>query len=147
MSSIGLDGMRLELSGVLRESEIDDPVTLLSRRINQTEIWEWEVDFRYDVPNKPYALGFGFERDRDSPFFRLDESTFARVDRPGSSAFIEHKSIFGITARVVVQGLLDEKILRTRNLFDPDRTGSLVEIQNFERQRGRRISFEISDTF
>ena len=147
MSSIGLDGMRLELSGVLRESEIDDPVTLLSRRINQTEIWEWEVDYRYDVPNTPYALGFEIERDRDSPFFRLDESTFVRRDRPETSAFIEHKSILGMTARIVFQGLLDEKILRTRSLFDPDRTGSLVEIQNFERQRGRRISLEISDTF
>ena len=147
MSSIGLDGMRLELSGALRESEIDDPVTLLSRRINQSEIWEWEVEFRYDMPNTPYALGFEFERERNSPFFRLDESTFARRDRPESSAFIEHKSILGLTARLRLQNLLGEKILRTRNLYEPDRNGSLIEIQNFERSRGRRVSFEISDTF
>ncbi len=147
MSSIGLDGMRLELSGVLRESEIDDPVTFLSRRINDTEIWEWEVDFRYDVPDTPYALGFEIERDRDSPFFRLDESSFARVDRPEASAFIEHKSVFGITARILFQGILDEKILRTRSLFEPDRTGSIIEVQKFERARGRRVSLEISNTF
>lgn len=147
MSSIGLDGMRLELSGVLRESEIDDPITLLSRRINQTEIWEWEVDYRYDIPSTAYAIGFGLERDRDSPFFRLDESSFTRFDRPESYAFVEHKTFFGMTARIVFQGLLDEKVLRTRALFTPDRNGSITEIQEFERGRGRRLSFEISDTF
>ena len=147
MSSIGLDGMRLELNGVVRESEIDDPLTLMPRRINQTEIWEWEVDFRYDVPSTPYALGFNFESDRDSPFFRLDESSFARMDRPESFAFIEHKTFLGMTARLTFQGILDEKILRTRSLFSPDRNGSIFEIQEFERKRGRRVSLEFLDTF
>jgi len=147
MSSIGLDGMRLELNGVVRESEIDDPLTLMPRRINQTEIWEWEVDFRYDVPSTPYALGFNFESDRDSPFFRLDESSFARMDRPESFAFIEHKTFLGMTARLTFQGILDEKILRTRSLFSPDRNGNIFEIQEFERKRGRRVSLEFLDTF
>jgi len=147
MSSIGLDGMRLELEGALRESDIDDPLTGLSRRINNTEIWEWEVDVRYDVPNTPYAFGGGLELDRNSPFLRLDQSFDAFYNRPESYLFAEHKTLFGLNVRLFAQGLLNEKIRRPRIIYDGDRTGDILEIQNFKRGRGRRISLEISDTF
>jgi len=147
MSSIGIDGLRLELEGALRESEIDDPLTGLSRRINDTEIWEWEVDMRYDVPNTPYAFGGGLELDRESPFLRLDQSFNGYYNRPESYLFAEHKTLFGMNIKVVAQGLLNEKIRRPRIIYDGDRTGDILEIQNFKRGRGRRISLEISDTF
>ena len=147
LSSIGIDGMRLELEGALRDSEIDDPLTGITRRVNDTEIWEWEVDLRYDVPDTPYAFGGGLEQDRESPFLRLDQSFDGYFDRPESYLFAEHKSLFGMTVRLFAQGLLNEKILRPRIIYDGDRTGDIIEIQNFERARGRRISLELSDTF
>ncbi len=147
MSSIGLNGMRLELEGALRDSDIDDPLTGLSRQINDTEIWEWEVDLRYDVPSTPYAFGGGLELDRNSPFLRLDQSFDTFYNRPESYLFAEHKTLFGLNIRLVAQGLLNEKIRRPRIIYNGDRTGDILEIQNFKRGRGRRISLEISDTF
>ncbi len=147
LSSIGVDGLRIEFEGALRDSDIDDPLTGLSRQINDTEIWEYEIDVRYDMPNTPYAFGGGVERDRDSPFLRLDQSFDGYRNRPESYLFAEHKSLFGMTVRITAQGLFNEKIIRDRLIYEGDRRGDIVEIQNFERARGRRISLELSDTF
>lgn len=147
LDSIGLKGMRLELEGALRSSRIEDPLTALNRRLNDQEIWEYEINYRYDVPDTPYAFGFQIEQDRNSLFRRLDETFDARFSAPETRLFAEHKTLLGMTVRLEAQNLLNESIIRDRVIFDGDRTGDIIELQNFRRQRGRRISLELSDTF
>ena len=139
--------MRLEFEGALRSSRIEDPITALNRRLNDQEIWEYEVNYRYDVPDTPYAFGFQLEQDRNSLFRRLDETFDVRVSAPETRLFAEHKTLLGMTVRIEAQNLLNETIIRDRVIFDGDRTGEIIELQNFRRKRGRRISIELSDTF
>lgn len=147
LSSIGIDGMRLELAGALRDSRIDDPITDGKSRLNDQEIWEYDVSLRYDIPQTPYAIGAEFENDQFSIFRRLDQTFNTQLNLPESRIFAEHKELLGMTVRLVGQNIFNEKILRERVIFASDRNGNISEIQNFERQRGRRISIEISDTF
>jgi len=147
MKSIGLPGMRLELEGSLAESEIDDPITNIRRRVNDTELWSWEVNWRWDIPETAYAMGVNFEHDRESIFFRLDQTFAGRLDKPSTFAFIEHKDLLGLQVRLFTQNILDNNIVRPREIFEGDRSGPLIERQFFSRSRGRRIGFRISDTF
>jgi len=55
--------------------------------------------------------------------------------------------MFGMTLDIRLQNLLDQRIIRPRDIFDGDRRRGLIERQLFERQRGRRLSFILSDTF
>jgi len=140
-------GLRIEAEGSLRESKIDDPVTNISRRINDTEIWNYEVEFRKDFPNSPWTIGGEISNWRQSPFFRLDQSFNFRTTHPSAELFLTHKNLFGIKASITLQNILKQKFRRIRSLYEPDRTGQLVERQIFERGRGRRLTIEISDTF
>ena len=147
LDSVGLNGMRIELEGSLSDSEIDDPVTGLKRRINNTEIWDWSADFRYDIPRSPYAIGGRLRHMRESPFLRLDQTFDGRGDRPRSFLFLDHKNLFGMNWRMSIQNILGQKIVQPRVIFDGDRNGDILEVQFFERERGPRFSLEVSDTF
>ena len=147
MTSIGFPGMRLELEGELGDSKIEDPVTGEQRRINRTDIWSWEVNWRWDIPRTFYAMGLNFEHDRESPFFRLDQTFDTRIDKPFGFAFVEHKNLLGMQVRLYAQNLLNNNIIRPRDIYEIDRNGPLIERQNFSRSRGRRIGIRFSDTF
>lgn len=147
MDGIGLTGMRLEMEGGLTDSEIDDPLTGSSRRINDTDLWFYEIDYRWDIPGSPYAIGAEIEHDRESPFLRLDQTFDGRIDSPFVTAFVTHKTLLGMQVSVVAQNILDNTIVRDREIFAPDRLGTLLQAERFDRQRGRRISLTLSDTF
>jgi len=126
---------------------LDSAITNISRRINDTEIWNYEVEFRKDFPNSPWTIGGEISNWRQSPFFRLDQSFDIRTTHPSAELFLTHKNLFGIKASITLQNILKQKFRRIRSLYEPDRTGQLVERQIFERGRGRRLTIEISDTF
>ncbi|MGB0908512.1 MAG: TonB-dependent receptor plug domain-containing protein [Maricaulaceae bacterium] len=140
-------GMRLEASGALRDSEIKDPLTNQNRRINSTVLWDYNASFRHDIEDTPYAYGASLELDRISPFYRLDQTLQGNFDRPNATVFATHKAFLGMQASIKAQNLLNQKTERPRFIYQPDRTGSLYEFQNFGRQNGRRISLELSGTF
>ncbi len=147
LDSIGWDGARLELEGALRDSQIDDPITTLTRRINNTNIWDYEIELRRDIPNTPYAWSLELDQNRQSPFFRLDQSFDVHLDRPSMQFTVSHKDFLGMRLDLTLQNILKFNIERPRIIFDGDRNGNILEIQNFSRSRGRRISLVISDTF
>jgi len=147
MDSIGLDGMRLEAKGGIRDSNLVDPLTNIDRRINSTLLWDYEFNLRHDIKDTPYAYGASLDRDRQSRFFRLDQTLQGNFDRPNLEIFATHKSILGLQASIKAQNLFNQKTERPRFIYGTDRTGNLFERQNFARQNGRRISLELSGTF
>lgn len=147
MDSIGLKGMRLEFEGVLQESEIDDPVTGVTREINDSTRWRYEANLTHDIPNTPWAWRVGVEQFRENPFFRLDQSFDFAFDKPFSYFNITHKDVFGLKVTAGISNLLNWKAEREREIFEPNRNGLLVERQEFARQRGRRFNITVSDTF
>ena len=67
----GLKGTELELSLILQDSSVDDPLTGIPRRLGRDDLIEWDVEFRHDIPSTDWAYGFGMNRNEQSPAFRL----------------------------------------------------------------------------
>ena len=147
LDHLGLNGMRLQLGGSLSDSEIDDPVTGQSRKINDTEEWEYNFDLTHDIPNTDWAWGLGFRQFQNSEFFRIDQIFQPRFERPFSRFDIIHKNVLGMRVQVSFTNFLNLERTQDRFIFDLNRTGDLIEIQEQGRRRGRRIGLTISDTF
>jgi hypothetical protein len=148
MDSIGFKGMRLEASGGLADSRIEDPVTLIDRQVNSTTLWNYNVELRQDIPNSPIAWQANVSQSRASEFFRRDEILDTQFIRPEASLTFIHKTLFGLQWSLTASNLLNFKTQRERTVFGPDdRTDEILRIERFSRQRGRRFSIQINDTF
>ena len=147
LDSYGLKGMRIEGSGSLQDSSIEDPITLTNRRQNRTVLWDYNLSLRHDIPQTSWAWGVDLEQSRQSPFFRRDEIRDINFDRFFTNYFITHKDILGMTVSLRLQNTPNATLDRERFIFDGDRNGNLLRREFVARTRGNRISLEISDTF
>jgi len=147
MDSIGIPGMRLEAEASVSDSRIEDPVTGVDRLINDTQLWEYELELRHDIPNTPYAWTAEVEHGDRSRFFRLDNIFDTSFDFPESEITAIHKDLFGMQWTFGLQNLFNFTAKRQREIFSPNRNGELVQSEVFNRQRGRRFFIEITDTF
>ena len=143
----GAKGLRLELRGGVNDSTIDDPVTGLSRKINQTTNWYYDINLTHDIPDSPWAYGIGIEQADRSTFFRRDQSFRTRFVGPENIVRLTHKDVFGVRLDVFFQNFVPFKTQRERLIYEGDRLGDIVRRETFSRQRGRRMGFKISDTF
>jgi len=140
-------GMRLELEGSLQSSSIYDPVIDAKRQLNDITRWSYEVELTHDIPNSNWAWGVEFEQFKQDPFFRRDQSFEATFANPFNTLRVTHKDVFGMRLDVFFQNFWEFNVQQERLIFAPDRTGELIEREFFSRKRGKRIGFEISDTF
>jgi hypothetical protein len=147
--TLGAPGLRLEMEGGIGGSDIDDPLTGLSRQINFNEKYRYSLFARYDIPQSNFALTTQINNDNSSPFFRLDEVRTIDVKRPFLSLGLIHKNFFGMQLSITGTNLLDNIVIQERDRFlgADRRLGDLTRIERFERERGRRVSFVITDTF
>lgn len=147
--TLGVPGLRLEMDGGIGDSSIDDPLTGLSRQVNSNEDYRYSLLARYDIPKSSWAFTSQINNDEISPFFRLDEVRTIDVRKPFFSLGLIHKNIFGMQLSVTGTNLLNNTVIRERDRFlgADRRLGPLTLKERFERQRGRRFSIEISDTF
>jgi len=140
-------GLRLEADALLQDSSIEDPVTGFNRQINDTFKWRYGINLTHDIPNSNWAWGLNIRQFRQSPFLRRDQSFEARFTKPRHDFRITHKDVFGLKLDIIFQNFLEQNVEQERLIFSPDRNGDLIERQFFSRNRGKRIGFEISDTF
>ena len=140
-------GMRLELEGELQSSSIYDPVIDAKRQLNDITRWSYEVELTHDIPNSNWAWGVEFEQFKQDPFFRRDQSFEATFANPFNFFRVTHKDVFGMRLDVFFQNFWEFNVQQERLIFSPDRTGELIEREFFSRKRGKRVGFEISDTF
>ncbi len=147
LDSFGLKGMRLEAEALLADSRIEDPLTLDTRQINSTTLWDYDIELRQDIPNTPYAWEVEIEQGRPSPFFRLDNKFDTRFLRPEARVSFIHKELFGMQWTLSATNLFNFRTHRDRTIFSPNRLGDIIQTETYDRQRGRRISISINDTF
>lgn len=147
MDHIGLKGMRLELEGNVTITEIDDPVTGITRALNGQTIWDVNGTLTHDIPNTPYAWSFYLERNRRGKFFRINQTFDNRFTKPFSSLSFTHKDLLGMRVSANFQNLFNFKHNRTRQYFEGDRNGARLGQEFRSRQRGRRFSITLADTF
>jgi len=140
-------GLRLTGEFLIAGSTLDDPITGQSRNISREDLWEYDVQFRYDIPDTPFAIAGEIERDRAARNFRIDETVSNITLDPEVELSLIHKDLFGLQWTLKVQNLVDFRLERDRFRFSPTRNDDLFERQLTERQRGQRVSIEITDTF
>ena len=147
--TLGVPGLRLEASGAVGDSDIDDPLTGRSRQINFNQEYFYNLFARYDVPQTNFAVYGRVNNDESSPFFRLDDIRTIDVKEPFLQFGFIHKNFFGMNLEVRAANLLDNTVIQRRDRFQgPNlRLGPLTRVEQFERQRGRRLSIVLSDTF
>ena len=145
--TLGAKGLRVDLSGGLENSRIDDPVTGRSRKINNTLVWNYDLGISHDIPNSDWAWGLDIDLFKQSTFFRLDQSFESTIRNPFNVARITHKDVFGMRVDVFFQNFLEYRNERERLIFAGDRNGEFIGGEFYVRKRGRRMGLKISDTF
>ena len=145
--NIGWKGTQVELSGEYHKSQVDDPVTGVSRRINGDSIYDFRAEFRHDIPNTDYAWGLTYSEFSVAPVFRL--TTIRRFEeQPGFVwGFIEHKDIYGLTGTIFLGNLTDTDNQVTRVRFVTDRNGPIESIQDDARNFGPVLTFRLKGSF
>ncbi len=143
-----IHGTQLDLVLQLRNSSVDDPLTDISRRLNNDIKTRWQVAFRHDIPKTNWAYGADVNHEVRSASFRLNTISLDTKTQPFMEAFIEHKDIFGLKIRATVLNILDQQDDFNREIFTTRRdVGVLdvVEIRN--RPFGTGLRLNVSGTF
>jgi outer membrane receptor for ferrienterochelin and colicins len=115
---LGWRGAKIDANIQLQHTALDDPLTGLRRPISESMTRQIEISFRQDIPNTHWAYGANAFQYRQSEGFRLDQrSQF--LDTPGGlGVFVEHKDVFGLTARASVDNLLGTNESFSRTFHD-----------------------------
>lgn len=144
----GVKGTQLDLALQLRKSSVDDPLTDITRRLNNDIKSYWKIDFRHDIPNTVWTYGTNINQRNNAASFRLSTISQGITTKPSMDAYIEHKDIFGLKVRVTALNILGQQNGFTREIFTARRDVGvldIVEIRN--RQSGTGLRFNVSGTF
>lgn len=139
MMGIGIPGGKLDWSASLRDSSVEDSVTGEDRNLSGTRHSHYSVNFRQDVPGTPWAWGLGYHDSNNAPGFGVTQTTY-RWDSPNRvGAFVQHKDIIGMSARLSVSNLLDteERFLRVGH------TGTITDPVAFVEDRARSNGLQV----
>lgn len=144
---IGIRGLRLDSEFSWTESEVLDPLLGTPREISGNDFVEIEVELRQDFFGTPWAVGSFWRYDEQRPRVRLDE-VFQRLNPPGFlRLFVEHKDVFGLTARFRVANLLDRDNRLDRTIFIDRAAGAVDFREDRDRNFGTIFSVDIEGSF
>ena len=147
LDPIGWNGAKLDIEGEIRKSSLTDPVTGVSRRINDDKIFTYEATLRHDIPGSNWAWGAGIEDFRFSKFLRLDQSNNFRTAAPYSWIFVEHKDVFGLTVQANLGNLFGRGERFTRTVYENRRNGPIAFIEDRNREFGLIYRLTVSGSF
>jgi TonB-dependent Receptor Plug Domain len=147
LSKIGFAGAELTFNGGYYDTEVDDPVTGVSRAINGHLIYEYEAALRHDIPNSNWAWGTEIEGRKTEPRFRVERIAYDANMPAFALAFVEHKNLSGLTGRVTVGNLFNQRDIFWREIYAPDRNGALVRREESSRGFGGILTLELRGTF
>ena len=145
--NFGWTGAQIEYEGFLQDTFLDDPLTGLERDFSESTVHWYMLQFRHDIPNTDWAWGINYETFFDSPTFRRDARIHFEQTNGFSWGFIEHKNILGITGTIFLANLLDADERLERLVFDPDRNGQLVRVEDRNRNFGNILTLRLKGSF
>lgn len=143
----GFRGAKLDLELEVNESEVLDPLTGEPRRVSNTELIEFEMGLRHDIPETDWAWGVFYNQQRRERNFRLDQfSQF--IATPGfAGAYVEHKDLYGMTGRLQVGNLLNSNEDFGRTVFVNRRDGPIDFSEFRSMEFANIINFRLSGKF
>ena len=150
--AIRLDGMQIDMTLDLRDSNVDDPLTNIPRRLNGDKISFWKIALRHDIKDTNWAYGGNISEISKGLVYRLDTiSTPGGGDlqtKPRLSAFIEHKNILGLKVNAEITNILDGQDISNRQLFTDRRDIGVLDItESSRRDFGQTLRLNISGAF
>ncbi len=147
LEPLGLKGAEITTAFTGIDSRVKDPLTGQDRPISDDLVYELNTEFRQDVPGTDYAWGASLEALRFTEEFTFNERRHQILERGIGGVFIEHKDLWGMTARFSVRNVLDQQDRNLRAVFAPDRRGDLVRVEDSRRERGTIFLATLSGTF
>lgn len=148
LDQLGWAGAKLDLEFTIEDSNVDDPLTGISRPFSRHRDKSVDLSVRHDIPDSNWAWGAGIEYYHVQPSYRLSEIELNYEGPTYTWAFIEHKDFFGMTANLNVFNLTDGRAIYQRTVFTGNRDSSAVlfyEDRNLSVQPIFR--FELSGNF
>ena len=142
LTTVGIPGGRLKLTGQLQSTRVHDPITGKLRNFTgQFPDWNWRAEFRRDVGRWSYGLN-AEDRDRYT-YFRKDEIDSNWFRGVFGTAFVEFRPTERTSVTLDIDNLLDTTDRRERFFFTPDRTSSGPDAED-QRVRKAHRSFGLT---
>lgn len=144
----GIEGTELNFTLIAQKSDVEDPLTFETRRINGRMNRRAEVSIRHDIPNTDIAYGSALVYQRNTPRRGIFQTTNGQPDDPFSVFFVEHKDIYGLKLRGTFRNLggFTERFRRT--VYDGQRGPDTLDfIEDRERYFRKDFELSISGTF
>lgn len=123
----GYKGIQLDLKLELQNSSVDDPLTQISRRLNNDLISYWSAEFRHDIPDTNWAWGAYMDQFIDASSFRLSTINTFKFNGPWGSVFVEHKDVLGMKVKVQAANLFNATDDFRREIFIGNRGTGVLE--------------------
>jgi hypothetical protein len=147
LERFGVSGGLLESSIIVRDTSVEDPVTLERRSIDFREPWQASLNFRQDLSERQLSWGVNYHLRAEEFSRRLREQSRFTPRRGDVFVFIETSRFKGFTLEAGLELFLDPEDEQTREFFAPDRTGDLVRVDTRTREFFDRIYVQFSGTF
>ncbi|WP_430402327.1 TonB-dependent receptor plug domain-containing protein [Hyphomonas sp.] len=147
LARLGLSGTELTFSGEWRNSRVEDPLTGIDRPISGSNIYHFNAELRRDIPTTDWAVGVYLESYNGNPEYTLDQRLHSGSQPPFSYAYVEHKDLMGLTGKLVLGNILDQRDWLSRDLYEPNRLGPIILSESRTRHFGPIVTFELNGTF
>ncbi|MEZ5955362.1 MAG: TonB-dependent receptor plug domain-containing protein [Hyphomonas sp.] len=147
LDKLGVAGGELKSNAEWYDSEVEDPLTGVMRPINGNLAYYFNFEFRQDIPNSDWAWGALVDRYKVHYYYQLGERGIEFGEPGYSNAFIERKNFYGMTATFAVGNLLNQQDGFERQIYSPNRLGSVVRKESRGRRFGPIAIFELKGTF
>jgi outer membrane receptor protein involved in Fe transport len=116
-----IKGGVLKINAGARDTKVTDPITGEERKIANQNLYDWNIDFRQDLPDLKLAWGGDYTDVGESEAFRLDEEQ-TRSFGPGDlDLFVETTYFKGVTVRLAGDNLGSQPARLDRRFFTPNR--------------------------
>ncbi len=144
---LGAKGLKLDYTLEAFDSNLTDPLTGEERRFGDETMTYIELLMRYDIPETNWALSAYMETERVSFNPRLGQNLRVYRDDPFFGFTIEHKDIFGMTARLGARNIGNQDESIYKQIF-VDRRDGPVDFTEFRRRKyDPFFVFSLSGTF
>ena len=134
---------------LVQDSQIDDPLIAMERKVVPYDRGNIRLGFRHDVASQSLSYGFNYRDgiDGNRPFWDIDNVLF--IGSPSNlTLFVEKTAWAGLTYRFEAINALDHVQKRERRRFEGYlRDDLLSEIERFYVTDGVRFAFKVRGTF
>ncbi|HVS32440.1 MAG TPA: TonB-dependent receptor [Thermoanaerobaculia bacterium] len=147
LDSLGWRGARLDATGQLQQSQVDDPLTGQQRHISNSLLRFGSLAVRHDIPATDWAWGAGASYSLNALRYRLTEVGRLWEGPVWGNLYLEHKNVSGLTVRASLNNLFAADSMWDRTVYDGRRTDAVAFVERRDRQIGPIFSFQVRGKF